>query len=60
MNREIEPLLPDIGDHEDHTFPFLPREKFLVFKNQGYWRGIDTVKDVTVAEAEVAEIFGRR
>ena len=60
MSREIEPLLPDIGDHEDKTFPHLPRERFLAFQSRGYWRGIDTVKDVTEAETEVAEIFGRR
>ena len=60
MSREIEPLLPDIGDHEDKTFPYLPRERFLAFQSRGYWRGIDTVKDVTEAETEVAEIFGRR
>ena len=60
MNREIEPLLPDVGDHEDDTFPYLPRERFLAFQSRGYWRGIDTVKDVTEAETEVAEIFGRR
>ncbi len=60
MSREIEPLLPDVGDHEDETFPYLPRERFLAFRSRGYWRGIDTVKDVTEAETEVAEIFGRR
>ena len=55
--REIEPLLPDEGDHEVETFPNLPKEKFIVFKSTDYWRGVDTVKDLTEAEKEVAEVF---
>lgn len=54
---EIEPLLPDVGDHETETFPKLPKEKFFVFQSEDYWRGVDTVKDLTEAEKEVAEIF---
>ncbi|MDO8618756.1 MAG: nucleotidyltransferase family protein [Candidatus Daviesbacteria bacterium] len=58
FSREIEPLLPDEGDHELETFPKLDSEKFLVFKSTDYWRGVDTVKDLTEAEKEVTEIFG--
>lgn len=50
-------LLPDRGDHETETFPKLPKEKFMVFPSRGYWRGIDTVKDLTEAEKEISEIF---
>ncbi len=57
FGREVEPLLPDEGDHEIETFPKLPTERFLVFKSTDYWRGVDTVKDLTEAEKEVAEIF---
>ncbi len=57
FSSEIEPLLPDEGDHEVETFPNLPRERFIVFKSTDYWRGVDTVKDLTEAEKEVAEIF---
>lgn len=57
FSREIEPLLPDEGDHEIETFPKLPSERFLVFKSTDYWRGVDTVKDLTEAEKEVMEIF---
>lgn len=57
FSKEIEPLLPDEGDHEIETFPKLPSERFLVFKSTDYWRGVDTVKDLTEAEKEVAEIF---
>lgn len=57
FNREIEPLLPEIGDHETETFPKLPKARFIVFKSTGFWKGIDTVKDLTEAEKEVKEIF---
>lgn len=57
FSKEIEPLLPDEGDHEIETFPKLPIDRFLVFKSTDYWRGVDTVKDLTEAEKEVAEIF---
>ena len=57
FSKSIEPLLPDEGDHEIETFPKLPSERFLVFKSTDYWRGVDTVKDLTEAEKEVAEIF---
>lgn len=58
FNKSIEPLLPDEGDHEVETFPKLPIEKFSVYQSTDYWRGVDTVKDLTEAEREVAEIFG--
>lgn len=57
FSKEIEPLLPDEGDHEIETFPKLPSDRFLVFKSTDYWRGVDTVKDLTEAEKEVAEVF---
>lgn len=57
FSKEIEPLLPDEGDHEIETFPKLPSERFQVFKSTDYWRGVDTVKDLTEAEKEVTEVF---
>ncbi|MDO8570547.1 MAG: nucleotidyltransferase family protein [Candidatus Daviesbacteria bacterium] len=57
FNKEIEPLLPDIGDHETETFPKLSKDRFFVFKSTEYWRGIDTVKDLIEAEKEVATVF---
>ena len=57
ISKEALELLPDQGDQEDHTFPNLPKERFIAFKNEGYWRGVDTVKDLTEAEKEVAQIF---
>lgn len=58
FSKEIERLLPETGDHETDTFPILPKERFLVFQSRDYWRGIDTVKDLTEAGKEVSEMFG--
>lgn len=57
FSREIEPLLPEVGDHEEETFPKLPKIRFFVFKSEDYWRGVDTVKDLTEAEKEAEQIF---
>ncbi len=57
FSKEILEMLPDIGDHETETFPKLPKERFFVFKSEDYWRGVDTVKDLTEAEKEVQEVF---
>lgn len=54
---EIVPLLPDKGDHEDSTFPSLAREGRLGWYGiEGYWRGIDTVKDIQEATKEIASL----
>lgn len=50
FNREVEPFLPTIGDHEKETFPKIPKEKFLGFKDDGFWRAVDVVKDKSEAE----------
>lgn len=43
-------LLPDVGDHEDTTFPRLAKDNRLyAYKISGNWRGIDTVKDLNEA-----------
>jgi NDP-sugar pyrophosphorylase family protein len=53
MEPEVIDLLPDKGDHEDTTFPELALSGRLGgFKIEGYWRGIDTVKDLKEANAE--------
>lgn len=59
FSRDIESLLPNLGDHETETFPKLPKEKFLVYKSENYWRGVDTIKDKTEAEKEVAIEFSK-
>lgn len=50
FNRQIEPLLPQIGDHESETFPKIEKEKFLGFKDEGFWRAVDVIKDRSEAE----------
>lgn len=50
FNRAVEPLLPEVGDHETETFPKIPKEKFLAFKDEGFWRAVDVVKDKSEAE----------
>jgi NDP-sugar pyrophosphorylase family protein len=57
FNKEVYDMLPDLGDHETETFPKLPKEKFFVYKSEEYWRGVDTMKDLTEAEKEVSEVF---
>lgn len=54
---DVVGLLPERGDHEDTTFPRLAREKRLAgYKIDGYWRGVDTVKDVLEAGDEVTRL----
>ncbi len=54
FNREIEKLLPNIGDHETETFPKINQERFLAFKDEGFWRAVDVVKDKSEAEQFLA------
>ncbi|HVE75603.1 MAG TPA: nucleotidyltransferase family protein [Actinomycetota bacterium] len=52
---ELTALLPDKGDHEDSTFPELAKQRKLgAYQIDGYWRGIDTVKDVKEASKELS------
>jgi NDP-sugar pyrophosphorylase family protein len=47
-------LLPERGDHEDTAFPLLAADgKMAGFKIDGYWRGIDTIKDLAEAAREI-------
>ncbi len=50
FNREIEPKLPDKGDHEYETFPHLDKARYFGFKDEGFWRAVDVVKDKSEAE----------
>lgn len=48
-------LLPDLGDHEDTTFPQLAKEnRLFAYHIRGSWRGIDTVKDLMEAGKALA------
>ncbi|MDA2811960.1 nucleotidyltransferase family protein [Nocardiopsis sp. RSe5-2] len=54
-------LLPVKGDHESTTFPRLAEEKRLAgYRIDGFWRGVDTVKDVKEAGEQIPELFARK
>jgi NDP-sugar pyrophosphorylase family protein len=51
---EITALLPDLGDHEDTTFPGLAKEgRLSAYRINGYWRGVDNAKDLKTATKEI-------
>lgn len=51
---EIIDLLPDLGDHEDSTFPDLALAgKLAAYFIEGYWKGIDTAKDIEEASKDL-------
>lgn len=51
FDRRIEEELPQLGDHEDRTFPRLAREgKMAALKSRAFWRGVDSFKDLQEAE----------
>ncbi|WP_028649801.1 nucleotidyltransferase family protein [Nocardiopsis sp. CNT312] len=53
----ITPLLPLKGDHESSTFPELAGEgRLTAYRIDGFWRGVDTVKDVKEAGAEITAL----
>jgi NDP-sugar pyrophosphorylase family protein len=57
---EILGLFPERGDHERSTFPMLAQERKLAgFPIAGFWRAIDTAKDITEAAKELAALGAR-
>ncbi len=55
LSRSFFALLPDKGDHETGTFPPLAGEsKLFGFKSEAYWRPVDSIKDVSEADKELA------
>jgi NDP-sugar pyrophosphorylase family protein len=56
LSREFFTLLPDKGDHETTAFPALTALfKLFGYKSKAYWRPVDSVKDLSEAEKELAE-----
>lgn len=50
----ITPLLPVKGDHESSTFPELAEAgRLTAYRIDGFWRGVDTAKDVKEAGSEI-------
>ena len=57
VSREFSDRLPDRGDHETTTFPQLVAEgRLFGYRSDAYWRTVDTVKDLTEAAAEAANL----
>ena len=51
MHRGIEPLLPELGDHETATFPALAEQgRLSALRYRGYWSSVDSFKDLRDAE----------
>jgi NDP-sugar pyrophosphorylase family protein len=56
LSHEFFAGLPDVGDHEDSLFPQLAGcGKLYAYKSTSYWKGIDTVKDLSEAAAYLAK-----
>lgn len=54
LSRPFFDLLPDLGDHEDTVFPLLAeRGQLRAHRARGYWRSIDTAKDLTEATRDL-------
>ncbi len=51
LERDIEHLLPEIGDHETETFPVLATEgRMSAMLHDNFWRSVDSHKDMREAE----------
>ncbi len=56
LSREFFKDLPDRGDHETTLFPRLAEcGKLYGHKSHAYWKGIDTLKDLTEVEAHLKD-----
>jgi len=54
VSRDALSLFPEVGDHEQTTFPLLAEQRRLgAYKSQAYWRTVDTVKDLSDASREM-------
>lgn len=57
ISREVFPLFPDKGDHENSTFPLLSQQgRLFGFRSTSYWKAVDTVKDLLEASKELKEL----
>ena len=56
LSRSIETHLPELGDHEQGTFPDLAAAgKLTAYRFRGYWTSIDSFKDLREAEEHLAQ-----
>jgi len=58
LKRAIHEHLPDKGDHEVSTFPWLVQQKQLrAFCSRAYWQSVDTIKDVSVTSKDLEKFM---
>ena len=51
LERDIEHLLPEVGDHETETFPELTTKgRMFSMQHDTFWRSVDSHKDMREAE----------
>ena len=56
LSRDVEDLLPELGDHEDSTFPSLAAQgRLAAFKSRAFWKSIDSFKDLREAEEQIGK-----
>ena len=56
LNRAIEPLLPEIGDHETTTFPGLAGAgRMSAVQTDRFWRSVDSFKDLSEVETHLSK-----
>ena len=56
FDRAMGPLLPELGDHEDLTFPGLAEAgRISAFQSREFWRSVDSFKDLREAEEYVKQ-----
>ncbi|MCD0451815.1 nucleotidyltransferase family protein [Actinocorallia sp. API 0066] len=54
---EVVGLLPDLGDHESVTFPLLAAQgRLAAHEIDGYWRAIDSARDLREANRELKHL----
>lgn len=59
FNRDIEKHLPERGDIEQTTFVKLAKErKMAAFRYYGFWRTVNTEKDLKIIEEEIGLLEG--
>ena len=55
FDRGIADELPDLGDHENGTFPRLAKAgRLAALRSRSFWRGVDSFKDLNEAEEHVS------
>ena len=56
FDRQIEPLLPDVGDHETTTFQDLARQgRLAAYRSDMAWTSIESPKDLSDIAAQIRE-----